>query len=211
MKENNATLAINLLPLSITETNFPLSEIDFELLKALVTSNIKTVRLPNEWVYALQGSFAYFLQTLGLSGSTTTELTKILDKPLVNWLIQSMSFDDFLTNLGHLNKKWLAYPSAPKDSDLSFVLERDDFSDRELKLLQKEGVNTVVSFKIDSKRVPLYQRNKINLIYIPFIDYCNLALRKFAQVLQLEVGEQVLFHPHETKEWISYKDHQNKD
>ena len=211
MKENNATLAINLLPLSITETPFPLSERDFELLKALVTNNIKTVRLPDEWIYALQGSFAYFLQTLGLSGSITTELTGVLENPLVSWEIKSMSFDDFLTNLGHLNKKWLAYHFAPKDSNLSFVLERDDFTERELEILQKEGVNTVVSFKIDSKRIPLFQKNRINLIYIPVIDYCNIALRKFAQVLQLELGEKVLFHPHETKEWINYTDHQTKD
>ena len=210
MKENNATLAITMLPLTITETTFPLSERDFELLKALVTNNIKTMRLPEEWIYALQGSFAYFLQTLGLSNSSTVELSNIADSPLIAWSIKSISFGDFLTNLGHLSKRWLSFSFASEDSDLSLILERKDFSEEEFKLLQKEGVNTVVSFKVDSRKIPLYQKHKLNLIYIPFLDYCNIALRKFAQVLQLEVGEQVLFYPSESKDWLGYSDYQNK-
>jgi hypothetical protein len=210
MKENNATLAITMLPLTITETTFPLSERDFELLKALITNNIKTMRLPEEWIYSLKGSFAYFLQTLGLSNSSTTELTNISDSPLIAWSLQSMSFGDFLTNLGHLNKRWISYSFAPEDSDLSLIIERKDFSTEELKLLQKEGVNTVVSFKVDSRKIPLYQKHKLNLIYIPFLDYCNIALRKFAQVLQLEVGEQVLFYASESRDWMGYVDYQNK-
>ena len=210
MKENSAALAITLLPLSITKTNFPLSERDFELLKALITNNIKTIRLPAEWLYSLKGSFAYFLQTLGLTNANNSEMTGIVDVPLINWIIQSMNFNDFLTNLGHLNKKWLAYSFAAENLDVSFVLEKGDFSSKELELLHKEGVNTIVSFKVDSEKIPLYQRNKMNLIYLPYIDYCNIALRKFAQVLQLEVGEQVLFQPFKTKEGINYNDHQGK-
>ncbi|MHA1198548.1 MAG: hypothetical protein ACTSQF_04255 [Candidatus Heimdallarchaeaceae archaeon] len=211
MKENNATLAVNLIPLSITQTNFPLIEKEFELLKALVTNNIKTILLPDQWIYSLQGSFAYFLQTLGLTNTNADEITGIAGSSIINWKIQSMSFNDFLANLGHLNKKWLAYPFASEDSNLSFILERGDLSSKELELLRQEGVNTIVSFKIDSKKIPMYQNSKLNLIYIPYVDYCNIALRKFAQVLQLEVGEQVLFQPFETKEGINYNDYQNKN
>ncbi|MCE7742435.1 MAG: hypothetical protein GOP50_08230 [Candidatus Heimdallarchaeota archaeon] len=211
MKENNATLAITLLPLSITQTKFPLIERDFELLKALVTNNIKTILLPDEWIYSLQGSFAYFLQTLGLTNADTDEVTGIGGSSIINWEIQSISFNDFLANLGHLNKKWMAYPFASEDSNLSFILERDDLSLKELELLRNEGVNTIVSFKIDSKKLQMYQSNKLNFIYIPYVDYCNIALRKFSQVLQLEVGEQVLFKPFETKDGINYTDYQNKN
>ncbi|TFG08640.1 hypothetical protein EU534_02685 [Candidatus Heimdallarchaeota archaeon] len=206
MKENNASLAITLIPLSITKTTFPLSEIDFELLKALIINNVKTMLLPNEWIYALQGSFAYFLQTLGLSSSSTSEVSGVLNTPLITWTIESISLDDFLTNLGHLNKRWLSHSFASDSSSLSFVLEKEDFSDKQLQQLQKEGVNTIVSFKIDSRKIPLYQKHKLNFIYIPFLDYCNIALRKFAQVLQLEIGEKVLFYPSESKDWLGYSD-----
>ena len=210
MKENNATLAITLLPLVITQKSFPLSESNFELLKALIANNIKTIRLPDEWIYSQQGSFPYFMQTLGLSDSSASEISGILDSPLLNWVVQSLSFNDFLTNLSHLNKKWLAYPFAQEATNLSFILEKEDFSERELELLHEEGINTIIGFKINSKKIPLYQKHKMNLIYISYNDYCNIALRKFAQVLQLEVGEKVLFYPFDTKNWISYTEHQNK-
>ena len=50
----------------------------------------------------------------------------------------------------------------------------------------------------------------MNFLFIPFVDYCNIALRKFAQVLQLETNEKVLFHPFEAKEWIGYQDLQKR-
>ena len=144
MKDNNASLAITLLPLSITQTKFPLSERDFELLKALVTNNIKTIHLPEEWIYSQKGSFAYFLQTLGLTNVTATELTKIDAFPLIKWDTQNIAFGDYLTNLSHLNKNWFAYPFAHDDSNLSMVLERNSFSSTQLEFLQNEGVNTIL-------------------------------------------------------------------
>ncbi len=210
MKENGANLAITLLPLSITETKFPLSERDFELLKALINNNIKTIQLPDEWIHSIKGSCAYFLQTLGLTNAQTNDIPGIFKLPIINWKIPSMSFNDFLANLGHLNKKWISYSFASEDSNLSFILEREELSSKELDLLRSEGVNTIMSFKIDSKKIPLYSSSKMNFIYIPYIDYCNIALRKFTQILQLEVGEQVLFHPLETKDGKNYYDYQNK-
>jgi len=210
MKDNNALLAITLLPLSITQTKFPLSERDFELLKALVTNNIKTIHLPEEWIYSQKGSFAYFLQTLGLTNVNAIELTRNDAFPLIKWDTQNITFDDYLTNLSHLNKNWFAYPFAHDDSNLSMVLERNSFSSTQLEFLQNEGVNTIISFKIDSIKLPLYQNSKMNFIYVPFVDYCNIALRKFAQILQLEVGEQVLFQPFETKGGLTYQELHNK-
>ena len=210
MKENNASLAITLIPLSITQTNFPLSERDFELLKALITNNIKTINLPVEWIHSQKGSFAYFLQTLGLTNATATEINGVGDSTVFKWSIQNVGFHDYLANLSHLNKKWLAYPFASEDSDLSIVLEKQPMSQRELELLRNEGVNTIISFKIDSMQLPMYQSNRMNFIYIPYIDYCNIALRKFTQVLQLEVGEQVLFQSFESKGGLNYQEYQNK-
>ena len=206
MNENKANVAVTLLPLSIIENEFPLSEIDFELLRSLITNNIKTIRLPHKWLYSIKGSFPYFLQTLGLNKMDYSSLVTDTDKKLTIWNLPEMSFQDFFASLSHLNKKWIAHTFGQPESKLSFVLEDEKFSSSDFQDLKEAGINTIVSFSLDSSSIPIYQKNRMNFLFIPFIDYSNIALRKFAQVLQLETNEKVLFHPFEAKEWIGYQD-----
>lgn len=210
MNENNSNLAITILPLSIAEKNFPLSEKDFELLKSLVTNNIKTIKLPISWIYSSKGSFAYFLQTIGIKTSENSKILGIIDESITKWDLPGITFNDFLSSLNHTNKKWLAYNFCSDEKELSIVLENKEYKQREIEKLRMEGINTIVGFKLDSGKVPLYQQNKINYLYVPFIDYCNVALRKFAQILQLEINEKVVFRPSETKNWIGTQELQTK-
>ena len=206
MNENKANVAITLLPLSITENEFPLSEVDFELLKSLIINNIKTIRLPLEWLYSIKGSFPYFLQTLGFNTFENKTFISKDDQKLAIWNLPELNFQDFLSSLSHLNKKWVTYAFGSPEKELSFILENKKFLSSDIRSLQEHGVNTIVSFNLDSSSIHLYQKNKINLLFIPFMDYCNTALRKFAQVLQLETNEKVLFHHFEAKKWLGYAD-----
>ncbi len=210
MNENKANVAVNLLPLSISENEFPLSEVDFELLRSLIVNNIKTIRLPFEWLYSIKGSSPYFLQTLGFNTIENSSCITKSDKKLIVWNIPEMNFQDFLSSLGHLNKKWITHTFGQPEDKLSFVLENEKFSISEIRDLKESGVNTIVSFNLDSSSIPIYQKNRMNLLFIPFVDYCNIALRKLAQVLQLETNEKVLFHPFESKEWMGYQDLQKR-
>ncbi len=206
MNENKANVAVNLLPLSILENEFPLSEVDFELLRTLIINNIKTIRIPLEWLYSIKGSFPYFLQTLGFNTIENSSYTTKSDKKQIIWNLSEMNFQDFLSSLGHLNKKWIAHAFGQAEDKLSFMLENEKLSISDIRDLKESGVNTIVSFSLDSSSIPVYQRNRMNFLFIPFVDYCNIALRKFAQILQLETNEKVLFHPFETKEWMGYQD-----
>ncbi|MHA1483063.1 MAG: hypothetical protein ACTSQA_06465, partial [Candidatus Heimdallarchaeaceae archaeon] len=67
----------------------------------------------------------------------------------------------------------------------------------------------VVSFNLDSKRLKGYRQNKLNFLFIPIQDFCNVALRKFSQLLQMKVDQKVIFYPQEIVNWISAKDLNN--
>ncbi|MCG3220308.1 MAG: Nif3-like dinuclear metal center hexameric protein [Candidatus Heimdallarchaeota archaeon] len=206
MNENKANLVLTVLPLPFTTKNFPLSESNFEILRSLVTNNIKTIKLPEKWIYAKNGSFKYFVQTLGISKIEPFNLTLNSEKTIPYWNLPNLSFEDFLSSLSHSNKKWLTYPYAPGDSKLSIVLERHSFSQNDFEQLKKNNISTILSFNLDTRRAHEYQKHKINYVFIPFLDYCNISLRKFSQILQLETNEKVLFYPHETINWKSYEE-----
>ncbi len=210
MKDNKANLAITVLPLSIVKNKFPLSERDFELLRSLVLNNLKTARLPEEWLYISKGAFPYFLQTLGISKTRQDMISLHSEKKIPNWVLSSIAIDDFLNSLSHLCKKWMTYSYAPENAEISLVLEKRFFTLDEIKLLKENGVNTVLSFALDSRSIPLYKENKMNILYLPFLDYCNLSLRKFSQLLQLESDVNSLFYPQETDSWLSYKELKDK-
>jgi hypothetical protein len=206
MNDNKANLALTVLPLPFTTKNFPLSESNFEILRSLVTNNIKTIRLPEKWIYSKNGSFKYFAQTLGISKIESLNLTLDAERTLPGWNIANLTFDDFLSSLSHLNKKWLTYSYAPKDAKLTVVLEKQSFLHKDYEQLKKNGVSTIVSFTLDTRKAHEYQKYKINCVFVPFLDYCNISLRKFSQVLQLETNEKVFFYPHETINWKSYEE-----
>jgi hypothetical protein len=206
MNENKSNLALTVLPLPFTTNSFPLSESNFEILRSLITNNIKTMRLPEEWIYAKNGSFKYFAQTLGISKVEPFTLTLDSEITIPYWSLPSLSFEDFLSSLSHSNKKWLTYAYAPSDSKLAVVLENQDFTLSDFEQLKKNDISTILSFNLDTRRAHEYQKHKINYIFMPFLDYCNISLRKFSQMLQLETNEKVLFYPHETINWKSYEE-----
>ena len=206
MNENKSILVLTVLPLPFTTKNFPLSESNFEILRSLVSNNIKTIRLPEEWIYAKNGSFKYFVQTLGISKIETSNLSLNNEKSVPCWSLSDLTFEDFLSSLSHSNKKWLSYSYAPSDSKLSVVIEEESFSQNDYEQLKKNDVSTILSFTLDTRKAHEYQKYKINYIFIPFLDYCNISLRKFSQILQLETNEKVLFFPHETTRWNSYEE-----
>ncbi len=206
MNENKSNLALTILPLPFATKNFPLSESNFEILRSLITNNIKTIRLPEKWIYAKNGGFKYFLQTLGISKIESSCLFLDSETELPYWDIPTHSFEDFLSSLSHLNKKWLTYSYAPEESKLRIVLEEESFSKQNYEELKGNGVSTIVSFTLDTRKALEIQKQKLNYIFIPFLDYCNISLRKFSQILQLETNEKVLFFPQETINWKSYEE-----
>ena len=205
MNENKSNLALTVLPLPFTTKNFPLSESNFEILRSLITNNIKTMRLPEKWIYAKNGSFKYFAQTLGISKIESSCILLNSEAELPCWDVSTPTFEDFLTSLSHLNKKWLTYSYAPEDSNLRLILE-EDFSQENYEELKENGVSTIISFDLDTRKALEIQKQKLNYIFIPFLDYCNISLRKFSQILQLETNEKVLFFPQETINWKSYEE-----
>ena len=209
MNENKSNLVITIMPLSIIENGFPLSERDFELLRSLTTNNIKTMSLSNNWLYSQNGAFAYFLQTLGIQQFNQDKVSVSPGNTIYRWNTSGISFKDFLANLSHLTNRWTAFNNTSEDKSECFVLETQEFSWQELKILKKEGVTTVVSFNLDSKQLDKYQQNKMNFLFIPIQDFCNVALRKFSQLLQMKVDQKVIFYPQEIVNWISAKDLNN--
>ncbi len=206
MNENKSNLVITIMPLSIIENGFPLSERDFELLRSLTTNNIKTMSLSNSWLYSQNGAFAYFLQTLGINHFKQDKVSVSPSNNIYSWKTSGISFKDFLANLSHLTKRWTAFNNTSMDESECFALERQELSLEELKKLKKEGVTTVISFNLDSKRLKDYQQNKMNFLFLPIQDFCNIALRKFSQLLQMKVEQKVIFYPQEIVNWISNND-----
>ena len=203
MHEEKSNLVITILPLSIIENGFPLSERDFELLKSLVNNNIKTISLSKEWLYSQNGAFTYFLQTLGINKFEIEKISSIQGFKLYQWVPKEISFKDFLASLSHLTKRWSAFRFSAEDKPIKFIIEKQPLSKNELSLLRKEGINTVISFNLDSTKLNDYQNNKMNYLFIPLQDFCDISLRKFAQLLQMKVEQKVIFHPQEVAVWIS--------
>lgn len=195
MNENDANLIVTIQPLSLIEKGFPLSERDFELLKALIQNNLRTFKLSDEWVFSQNGGLIYFLQTLGITKFSSNKITSP-SKFINYWSLPSVKFKDFLSSLTHLCKNWNAY-SYSNDEPLKIVLENLEFDEEEISLLKEQDVNTIISFKNNSRKTKLYQEHRMNFLFIPFIDYCNIALRKFSQILQLKTETKVIFYPQE--------------
>ncbi|MCG3216273.1 MAG: hypothetical protein KAS63_06115 [Candidatus Heimdallarchaeota archaeon] len=210
MNENKSNLAITGLPLPFTDNSFPLSERDFEMMKSLITNNLRTISLSKKWIYSPNGGITYFLQTLGITKIDHSNINLISGKTLNSWSIPDIKFHDFLASLTHLTKDWLAYSLAPEDVEMSFVLEKQTLTDSELREIKNEGISNIVGFAIDSRKIHSYRKHKMNFLFIPFIDFYNISLRKFSQVLQLETNEKVLFYAQTEAKWLNYQNIQNK-
>ena len=206
MNENKSNLAITGVPLSFRDNRFPLSEIDFEMMKSLIHNNIKTIDLSEQWIYSQKGGFSYLLQTLGFAKIEYTKMNLSTEKTINNWSISSIRFNDFITSLSHLTKHWIAYPLAPEDVEMSFIFDNQSLSRSELEEIKKKGISNIIGFSFDSRKLHLYQKYKMNFLYIPFIEFYNVSLRKFSQVLQLETNEQVLFYAQKDVEWQTKND-----
>ncbi|MBY9000573.1 MAG: hypothetical protein KGD64_06645 [Candidatus Heimdallarchaeota archaeon] len=206
MNENKSNLAITIFPLSIIESGFPLSERDFEMMRSLMTNNIKTISLSKNWLYSQNGAFGYFLQTLGINQYKHSKESVSQGINIYRWDIETISFKDFLASLSHLTKRWSAFYKTSENQPISLVLENQQVSGEELAQLKKEGVTTVVGFNLNSQRLNAYQENKMNFLFIPIQDYCNIALRKFSQLLQMKVDQKVIFQPQDVVGWISVED-----
>ena len=205
MIENKSNLAITVLPLSIIQSGFPLSEHDFELLRSLTNNNIRTVSISTAWLYSQNGAFGYFLQTLGINKFTSDKVSLSSGKNVYKWNTNGVLFKDFLANLSHLTHRWTAFEYASEDKPLSFTIDKSLDSNNDLDSLKKEGITTVLGFNLDSNILLDYQKSKMNYIFVPIYDFCNIALRKFAQLLQMKVEQKVTFFPFEIKNWLNGK------
>jgi len=176
------------------------------MMKSLIHNNIKTIDLSEQWIYSQKGGFSYLLQTLGFAKIEYTKMNLSTEKTINNWSISSIRFNDFITSLSHLTKHWIAYPLAPEDVEMSFIFDNQSLSRSELEEIKKKGISNIIGFSFDSRKLHLYQKYKMNFLYIPFIEFYNVSLRKFSQVLQLETNEQVLFYAQKDVEWQTKND-----
>ncbi len=191
MVENKLNIALTLFPLSFYEKRGSLDDKDHELIRSLVTHDLWVVKLPESWLYASHGGLLYFLQTLGISNVSYDYFKLSNGKTLTNWQIPSLTLKEFLLNLQHLNKNWLIGSNKLDSANLSLVFETEPFTYNDLSTLKNEGVNTIVSFNFDSKNYMLYSAEKLNYFFIPLNDFCNIALKKFAQVLQFDTATKI--------------------
>ncbi|MHA2357532.1 MAG: hypothetical protein ACXABK_02030 [Candidatus Heimdallarchaeaceae archaeon] len=164
------------------------------------------MQLTEEWIYSANGGFKFFIQTLGISKVNHLKVSLKGEEKIPGWSIPKITFEEFLSSISHLSKKWFAYPCTSDEHSLSIVLEETDFDKKDITSLKNSDISTIVSFKLDTRKIREYQKIKLNYLFIPFMDFCNISLRKFSQVFQLETDKKVLFYPQETKKWITYKE-----
>ena len=205
MSEKKANLAVSVLPLPLFESQLPLSEKNFELLRSLVSNDIRTVTLSKNWAYSTNEGISYFLRTLGFKRIEKIEITLPSSQFFTAITIPEVNFKDFLSSLSHLTNNWFALQNSPKDSEFTFIFSENDLSLIDLQSLKKEGVENILSFAFNSEQARFLKQYKLNHLILPFIDFLNIALRKFSQVLQLEIGESVYFYSQDSEHFLNIK------
>lgn len=210
MSEKKVNLAVSVLPLPLFESQLPLSEKNFESLRSLVSNGIRTVTLSKNWAYSTNDGISYFLQTLGFKRVEKIEITLPSSQSFSAITIPEINFEDFLSSLSHLTNNWFALQNSPKDSEFTFIFSENDLSLIDLQSLKKEGVENILSFAFNSEKARFLKQYKLNHLTLPFIDFLNISLRKFSQVLQLEIGESVYFYSQESEHFLNAKSIQDK-
>jgi len=194
MIEHKLNFALTILPLPIFRGRaHKLTDIEYELLRALTNNNIGTLRLPLKWAYT--SGFSYFLQTLGFNSLTHETISKSSDQDFYLWSIPAISFGDFLSTLSHLTNNWYALPVTEQAPKFIIVENEISLETEDLYLLKNNDVSTIFSFVIDSRNLQRYKEEKLNILFLHFVDFLNIALRKFSQMLQLEIKTKVVFQP----------------
>jgi len=210
MSEKKVNLAVSVLPLPLFGSQLPLSEKNFELLRSLVFNDIRTVTLSKNWAYSINDGISYFLRTLGFKRIEKTEITLPSSRSFTAITIPEVKFEDFLSSLSHSTNNWFALQNSPKNSEFTFIFSENDLSLIDLQSLKKEGIESILSFAFDSEKSRFLKQCKLNHLILPFIDFLNIALRKFSQVLQLEIGESVYFYSQESEHLLNAKNVQDK-
>ncbi|MHA1687378.1 MAG: hypothetical protein ACTSYD_13420 [Candidatus Heimdallarchaeaceae archaeon] len=205
MKKQRLNAAVTILPLSLLSTNPPFSAENYELLRSFVTNDYMTFVLSKQWLYSPIGAMDYFMQTLSISNLRSNILDLSDKDQIVIWDTEDLTPNDFLSSLSLLTRKWFAYPSSSK-SLTPFVLWPKSLSSDDITKLRNEGVKTIFSFVYDSAIVRYFKHSQITYIFLDFWEFCNIALRKFAQILQLEVDIPVYHFSQDFPIWLSAKD-----
>ena len=210
MSEKKVNLAVSVLSLPLFGSQLPLSEKNFELLRSLVLNDIRTVTLSKNWVYSIDDGISYFLKTLGFKKIEKIDITLPSSQSFTAITIPEVNFEDFLSSLNHLTNNWFALQNSPKNSDFTFIFSENDLSLIDLQSLKKEGVESILGFAYNSEKARFLKQYKLNRLILPFIDFLNIALRKFSQVLQLEIGESVYFYSQESEHLLNTKSMKDK-
>ena len=205
MKKQRLNAAISILPFPVLSSNPPFSTENYELLRSFVTNDYTTFVLSEQWIYSPVGAMNYFMQTLSISNLKSKILDLSEEDQVTIWETNDLSPDDFLSTLSLLSSKWFAYLSSSKLLS-PFVLWPKSLSFKDITRLKSEGVRTVFSFVYDSASIRHFKHSQMTYIFLDVWEFCNIALRKFAQVLQLEVDVPVFHFPQELPTWVSSKD-----
>ncbi len=200
MKENGLNIALSLAPLPIFEKKEKFMEGDFELIKALAQENYWTVRLPSIWVFSKNGSSSYFLQTLGINKVKKEVITIEQNRELLVIDLPNVVWSEFIMSLGHLSTNFLNIESYAYDS-VRMVLADKILTKTDIVKIKRENINSMISFKVDSRNFQNYVSQKLNVLFIDYWEYCNIALRKFSQMLQLEAEVKTVYYNQPVQAW----------
>lgn len=203
MKEHDLNSAVSILPLSPLSSTPPFSPEDYELLRVLITNNYTTFVLSDQWLFSPVGAMYYFAKILGIDNLSHTILDVSENDQIVIWRSEHIEFHDFLSSLSNLSETWFAYPHSSTPNLSPFVLSLGPISVSDIDLLKREGVNTVFSFSYNSTLLRQLQKSKMAFVFLDYWDFCNISLRKFSQILQLEVDIPVYFFQQGFPNWLT--------
>ncbi|UJG39731.1 MAG: hypothetical protein K9W45_07635 [Candidatus Heimdallarchaeum aukensis] len=196
MLENklNLVLKAESIPFAKAEKG-QLIDKEYELIRTLAINNIITINISRSWLF--KTGFQYFLNTIGMNYLDEEPITLHNSNSTI-FSVSPISFDEFMTSLSHLSKNWVSLDLKDDNSKLIVENPSAPFTIDDIFVIKDSGVDTVISFHINSQKLPLYKKANLNLIYLNHIDYLNILLRKLAQTIQLDVEIPTLFLPQDS-------------
>ncbi len=200
MIDNSINVALSVIPLPLfdKQKHNNLTRVDYETLKSLFHNNIWTLRLPSKWVH--EKAFSYFAYTLGIT-KLDPMVFDINKTESIVWNVEHLSYNDLLANINHLTTNWCAIDANDVVGRVIVLKEFAVVNDQFLQVLSENDISTIVTFGLDTCKKYLFKQWGVNLLCLDYVDFLNIALKKFSQTLQLDAGIKVIFKP--TKDSVS--------